>query len=331
MDRYEEALEKARAEYEKAREQGYTWLMALLEGMFPELKESEDERIRKWIIEEIKATHDYDSPTSKKCVDDALAYLERQKESTWTKEDESFRKHILPRILNPKGWTIEQVEADRKLLKEFVERQKNKWLEKKEEHTEELPIRLNGVMQEYVKAGKDEEEQEYRLKCYQLFWDALGDPEFFKQKEQKFTEKRDYSDLTDLERAIHRGFLVVGVENVPVTIIKETAQDCLAWMKPAEWSEEDADFINMLILHFNYLINKGGDSVETYKSYIKGLKSLRPPQYCENCKLKRSVENWKPSEEQMEVFVDSIYFLEQKGFKDPNGMIESLYQDLKKL
>lgn len=75
MDRYEEALEKARVEYEKAREQGYTWLMDLLEGMFPEVKESDDERIRKWIIAEIKATHDYDSPTSAKCVDDALAWL----------------------------------------------------------------------------------------------------------------------------------------------------------------------------------------------------------------------------------------------------------------
>lgn len=41
-----------------------------------------------------------------------------------------------------------------------------------------------------------------------------------------------------------------------------------------EWSEEDEDFINMLILHFNYLINKGGDSVETYKSYREKLKSL---------------------------------------------------------
>ena len=48
--------------------------------IFPKLRESEDERIRKWIIDEIKATHDYDSPTSRKEVDDALAYLEKQKE-----------------------------------------------------------------------------------------------------------------------------------------------------------------------------------------------------------------------------------------------------------
>lgn len=56
---------------------------------------------------------------------------------------------------------------------------------------------------------------------------------------QKSAEKQDYSDLTDLERAILRGFLAAGMENVPVTIIKETAKECLAQMKPAEWSEED--------------------------------------------------------------------------------------------
>lgn len=50
-----------------------------LSMLIPELAESEDEKIRKWLIAEIKATHDYDSPTSAKCVDDALAWLEKQK------------------------------------------------------------------------------------------------------------------------------------------------------------------------------------------------------------------------------------------------------------
>ena len=59
------------------------------------------------------------------------------------------------------------------------------------------------------------------------------------EKEQKPIEKQDYSGLNDLERVIHRAFLCAGVENVPVTIIEETAWECLAQMKPAEWSEED--------------------------------------------------------------------------------------------
>ena len=43
-------------------------------------------------------------------------------------------------------------------------------------------------MQEYIKEGKDEAEKEHRFKCYQLFWDALEDADFFEQKEQKPAE-----------------------------------------------------------------------------------------------------------------------------------------------
>ena len=59
------------------------------------------------------------------------------------------------------------------------------WLEKQKEQKDELVYRLNGLMQDYIKEGKDEEEKEHRLKCYQLFWDALEDTNFFEQKEQK--------------------------------------------------------------------------------------------------------------------------------------------------
>lgn len=123
MDKYEEALAKARAGKP-------------LEEIFPEINESEDERIRKWLIRLVQNTdtNHNNMELSENCKL-ALAYLEKQKEQTG-----------------------------------------------------ELSERLNGVMQEYVKAGKDEEEQEYRLKCYQLFWDALGDLDFFEQQERKTSE-----------------------------------------------------------------------------------------------------------------------------------------------
>ena len=44
-------------------------------------------------------------------------------------------------------------------------------------------------------------------------------------------QEQDYSDLSGLERAIHRGFLCAGVENVPVTIIKETAKEVQSILK----------------------------------------------------------------------------------------------------
>lgn len=85
---------------------------------------------------------------------------------------------------------------------------------------------------------------ELRSKNHYFDWDEHRDiegsilaiidfiaPDYFTEKdkkEQKPTEKQDYSGLTDFERAIHRGFISAGVENVTVEIIKETAQDCLA-------------------------------------------------------------------------------------------------------
>ena len=77
------------ARYEREIPEGYE---ARIEGnkVIIELKESEDEMIRKWLIKEIKATHDYDSPTSRKCVDDALAYLERQKEQKLVDSEKNF-------------------------------------------------------------------------------------------------------------------------------------------------------------------------------------------------------------------------------------------------
>lgn len=108
MDRYEEALEKAR-ELHGTVAAGRDFLAEI----FPELRESEDERIRKAIMEVLKR------------VSGATDVLENQ--------GTTFKKAMI-------------------------------WLEKKKEQTEELSIRLNGVMQEYVKSGKDEEEQEHRQK-----------------------------------------------------------------------------------------------------------------------------------------------------------------------
>lgn len=102
---------------------------------------------------------------------------------------------------------------------------------------------------------------ELRSKNHYFDWDEHRDiegsilaiidfiaPDYFTEKdkkEQKPTEKQDYSGLTDFERAIHRGFLCAGVENVPVEIIKETAQDCLAHIEQKP-DTRDADDLQLL-------------------------------------------------------------------------------------
>lgn len=137
-----EVLQKAKEEYNRLGELGNESMKRRFEIIFPELAESDDERIRKTLIEELSACNTVGelkfrlpAPTREECI----AYLEKQKEQ-------------------PK---------------------------------EELVYRLNGLMQDYIKEGKDEEEREHRLKCYQLFWDALEDTEFFQQKEQNGIPSRE--------------------------------------------------------------------------------------------------------------------------------------------
>lgn len=79
MGKYEEALERAR--------RGKP-----IDEVFPELKESEDERIRKQ-IEQAIIEHDW-SVTYKVSKDDCLAYLERQKEHHYTKRNDLFDKCV---------------------------------------------------------------------------------------------------------------------------------------------------------------------------------------------------------------------------------------------
>lgn len=105
-----------------------------------------------------------------------------------------------------------------------------------------------------------------------------GNTTSLKRKEQKPAEKQDYSGLNDLERAIHRGFLSAGVENVPVTIIKDTANECKRTQTianenaNAEWSEEDERILKGIIGKIDHDQTYGVSKVEM----LSFLKSLRP-------------------------------------------------------
>lgn len=90
--RYDEAIERAKY-YQK--ENG----SAVISAIFPELKESKDERIRKELIDAVQSLWDNDAlpvPLTTKKRDEWLAWLEKQKEQepspTWSEEDEKLYK-----------------------------------------------------------------------------------------------------------------------------------------------------------------------------------------------------------------------------------------------
>lgn len=147
---------------------------------------------------------------------------------------------------------------------------------------------------------------------------------FGKQKEQKPIEdkdaieptpKQDYSGLTEFERAIHRGFLCAGVKNVPVEIIKETAQDCLAHIeqRPAEWSDSFEENIRNL-LHDKLTWHNADESLssavfiddKTLKDIISGIWFYVGKEALKYPKKELNVTEW--SEEDEENMTDNKKF-----------------------
>jgi hypothetical protein len=87
---YKEALERAR-EFQKSKD-GLCVLTA--ESIFPELQESEEERIRKMIINHL--TQERGSLSNDEAAE-AIAWLEKQgeKKPTWSEEDEEYLRRAI--------------------------------------------------------------------------------------------------------------------------------------------------------------------------------------------------------------------------------------------
>ena len=91
---YDEALERAK----KLKEgfDGYNANVAIIEQIFPELRESEDERIRKWIVNLLHELH-YNQ-TAQPMALKAIEWLEKQKEPENTSAS----------VMAPSCWEVEQ-------------------------------------------------------------------------------------------------------------------------------------------------------------------------------------------------------------------------------
>ena len=120
---YDEALAKAKEQY------NYPCMrscMGILEEIFPELKESEDERIRKAII---NAIHDYAKRLEEKIPTEWLAWLEKQgkQKPAWSEEDEEKFEDVLHwfSIFCEKNQTISGIKESFEWLKSLTPQ--NRW------------------------------------------------------------------------------------------------------------------------------------------------------------------------------------------------------------
>lgn len=360
---YDEALEKARANYKADKEMGFLGNCDMLELIFPELKESEDERIRKSIVETIKQCTDILEPKNQKRM---LDWLERQKVPSMSATEVLVRAGLKP-YKDGDQWCIlagdniqEGIcgfgdtidDALYQFLMEVFEKQKEQKSIQTEDEKEYVRI-IKSLIADFVRDKKPEdvadyqriydwldgrhieqkpaEINEYEIIKKHITEDSLSSEVNKRLKEcgwyvtdEKPAERQDYSGLNDLEGAIHRGFLSAGVENVPATIIKETAQECLSHIdKPTEWGEEDEKKIIFLERLIRYNVPEGqygwidghiGKFVTKLEA-ISMLKSLRP--------------SWKPSEEHLQGLRRALTHVRQGS--DAWNSLSDLYEHLQKL
>ena len=88
---YKNALERMKSWARGEHPECFTEAQKAAEYIFPELAESEDERIRKALIRFHKSTIDIDGIKG----EEILAWLEKQGKSKWSEEDEEMLSEII--------------------------------------------------------------------------------------------------------------------------------------------------------------------------------------------------------------------------------------------
>ena len=159
-------------------------------------------------------------------------------------EDERIKKIIRLALISSEDYLSAFYKTHNTTRKECTD-----WLEKQKDDKEDLIYRMNGLMQKYIEDTKDKAEKEHRLECYNLFWDALEDREFFKKKEQKPVAWNPTNDDVDLlNKAVTTNTTLTPSERAKLDIIRMKFKHCNRnIIKPVEWIEEDEKKLRLVI------------------------------------------------------------------------------------
>lgn len=307
--------------------------VARYENVFPELAESEDERIRMWLIDCVKATHGcYFETVTREQV---LAYLEKLKERKPVNAAyiSGIREELLGIEDNAKnidGLTESQwvaIRAAHRLLGEYVEQEQKpaEWSEEDEKMLHIILTDINYAQKNYSTS---------RLTPYDKKVSWLKTLSLNLKKSNEDVAKLCSNEWSDKDK---------NVFNLALNLIKHS-NDChglldkelaVKWFAELpsrfvpqlkqEWNEEDENKIKDII---DYLecwndFDHGSESFEECRKRMEGniqfMKSLRP--------------SWKPSEEQMDI-LDKVYhylWADRNATADMQDGLGDLIDELKKL
>jgi len=275
-----------------------------LECCIAELRDSEDERIRKFLVKHVSewiGCIEHDLRVSPKDVEsekelamfkDGLAYLEKQKEQPTDAKSERVIK-AARRVLS--NWLAGDLSAD--VSGDLTE--------------------LEYAIREY-----DGEEKQKEQKPQGVYVDCTEHPEWYGMpaKEQKPAE------WSEEDEKIRRNLMSLLSCMRGDRITEETYQKYYPWLKSLrpqpkqEWSEEDEENLKAVIhnVEFSYTLVTDKMVKDFAAKLIAWLNSLR------------NRVTWKPSEEQMEA-LDAFIYCKYPDTNKYGELVKSLYQDLKKL
>lgn len=269
MDRYEEALERAK--------KGLP-----IDEVFPELKEDEDERIRRCI--EVALT-DVDEQRFKDfgtTLKECIAYLEKQKEVKWSPSECEMGVlyklcYVSNQITDEDDTELTRLYQD--LKREYFNGHSFENMFPKEKHKEPKPIFRVGDYVRNIKTGDkvliEQLDIATKIYCY-VSKDGVAeihsDFPFSKQNEwevigQQVEQKPESCDCSRDEESYTNGIHHVLMNPEAYGLIKQ---------KPAEWSEEDERTLESFL---GWLQGSMGE--KTYSSWLKSLPerfSLKPKQ-----------------------------------------------------
>ena len=324
---YDEALKRAKAMHDVNYTDSYT--KANLETIFPELRESEDERMMRVIGLALTDVPEERFTSLGTTLKDCLAYLEKQKEQ----KPAEVEQNPLVRMLKDKKAITEDIRNG--IPTKTIEKERN--------------VKFATPVDVSYTEWSEEDKQclDTAIAILEnLGYDGLAD----NLKHLRPHSKQEWSE----EDEAHRNFILESLED-QIRFCKKnaegayyakqirTAQNWLKalkphwkpsekqieqkpnfdthWengsmvceqkeQKPAEWSEEDDGVLGQIIIAFHRIANGSEHyfSQDTAKVFEEKLKSLRP--------------SWKPSEEQMKA-------LQWWAYQDDE--LRSLLNDLKKL
>lgn len=346
-----EAIEVIRENWPDA---SFIQLREALETLIPELKESEDERIRKFLVKHVSewiGCIEHDLRVSPKDVESekelamfkaGLAYLKKQKEQkpAQTETEKQYVRTLKAlvsdfiRDRNPEdvpyyqgifdwldGRHIEQQPAEWKPLPESMEALllaiEGKWDAIKP--TGYMSRRLEDLYDGLVNTFDVDEKYLSNLPKTEYTEKDIEEIKALKEKIDSSMETKPAEWREEDEKHINSIFNDFKQNVIPDEEDQEWLKNRFKSLRPQpkqEWSEEDKKTLNAIISVLKEIKSQPLKRLEDWDGYINFLETLRP--------------SWKPSEEQIYSLGTVVNGMEESDFGVSKNL-RDLYEQLKKL